>query len=241
MAPPTYNWTGVYAGIFGGGAFPDKSATVSDCRGTFFVCSGPFVHQDFNLNDSFAGGLTLGYNWQAGKAVIGLEGEGGAAHLTGSGNFGSTIIQPNAESETFGSLYGVLSARLGVTANAFADFQGADRVLLFGKIGAAVGDFRSTLLYGNNAATAGFLTENLAQTTTFGGLALGGGVEWALAGNLSVKAEYQYLGFSGHVTACGPVQSTGFGAPIVPTTIVCSTGSVPGLNLVKLGLNYKFF
>jgi hypothetical protein len=62
--------------------------------------------------------LTLGYNWQAGKAVIGLEGEGGAAHLTGSGNFGSTIIQPNAESETFGSLYGVLSARLGVSCSA---------------------------------------------------------------------------------------------------------------------------
>ena len=29
MAPAPYNWTGVYAGLFGGGAFPDKSSTVT--------------------------------------------------------------------------------------------------------------------------------------------------------------------------------------------------------------------
>jgi outer membrane immunogenic protein len=241
MAPAPYNWTGVYAGLFGGGAFPDKSSTVTDCRGSKFTCSGPSVHEDFNLNRSFAGGLTLGYNWQAGKALIGLEGEGGEAHMSGSGNFGGATKQPNVESEKFGSPYGVLSARIGATANAFADFPGADRVLLFGKIGAAVGDFRSALLYGNSPATAGFFTENLAETTAFPALAVGGGVEWAIVGNLSVKAEYQYLAFNGHVTACGPVQKAGLGAPIVPTTIVCSSGSVPGLNLVKIGLNYKFF
>ena len=59
MAPPVYNWTGLYVGVNGGGAWGRSSW---DSTGSFDVTGG------------LVGG-TLGYNLQMGPAVWGIEGD----------------------------------------------------------------------------------------------------------------------------------------------------------------------
>ena len=69
QATPAYNWSGFYVGANGGGgwghSYWDANAT------------------GMNLSGAQAGG-TAGYNWQAGNAVFGLEGDLDWSNLKGS-------------------------------------------------------------------------------------------------------------------------------------------------------------
>src|SRR5690242_20843085 len=70
MAPP-YNWTGFYVGINGGGGWG---------RSDF---SDPFATGSFNTSGGLVGG-TVGYNWQMGQVVFGLEGDVDWSDIRGS-------------------------------------------------------------------------------------------------------------------------------------------------------------
>src|SRR3990172_5088830 len=59
---PAYNWTGFYIGVNGGGGW--GRSDWSNAGGT----------ADSNLSGGLVGG-TIGYNYQAGQAVFGLEGD----------------------------------------------------------------------------------------------------------------------------------------------------------------------
>jgi outer membrane immunogenic protein len=67
-----YNWTGPYIGLNGGGAWGSSSY------------SAPFASNSINTSGGLIGG-TLGYNWQAGRTVFGLEGDIDWSNLRGSG------------------------------------------------------------------------------------------------------------------------------------------------------------
>src|ERR1700739_3716052 len=54
IAAPVYNWTGLYFGINGGGAFGSSSWDLTGSR---------------DISGGVVGG-TVGYNWQAGAAVF---------------------------------------------------------------------------------------------------------------------------------------------------------------------------
>jgi outer membrane immunogenic protein len=73
--PPVYNWTGFYAGINGGGAIGHSS--LSNALGS----------QGFNVDGGLVGG-TLGYNYQVGQWVFGLEGDADWAGNRGDTNSG---------------------------------------------------------------------------------------------------------------------------------------------------------
>ncbi len=68
---PIYNWTGFYAGLYGGWGGGD--ARVSGTPGT----------GSFNVSGGLVGG-TIGYNWQAGQAVFGWESDIGWSGIDGS-------------------------------------------------------------------------------------------------------------------------------------------------------------
>jgi len=67
---PAYSWTGLYFGINGGGAFGSSSWDSTGSRNI----SGGLV------------GATLGYNYQIGQAVLGVEGDIDWADINGSTN-----------------------------------------------------------------------------------------------------------------------------------------------------------
>jgi outer membrane immunogenic protein len=155
-----------------------------------------------NLSGGQVGG-TIGYNWQANNnAVFGVEGDIDWSNL--KGNTVSTLCPVGCNvSNTW------LSTVRGRVGYAFGG------VMPFVSGGLAVGDI--------NAGFPGFAT----GSATNAGWTLGGGLEVALPGNWSAKAEYLHVDL-GHFD-CG---------------INCGAAGVDNVSMhqdvVRAGLNYHF-
>ncbi len=154
----------------------------------------------FNTSGALVGG-TLGYNWQANQMVLGLE-----TDLDWTNIRGTTFANCAFGCETKNTWLGTTRARLGYAAGRWMPYVTG---------GLAYGDIR--------ASTPGFAGAN----TTKAGWTAGAGLEFALAGNWTAKAEYLYvdLGKFDCGTACG--------AP-APDNVKFNA------NIVRAGLNYRF-
>ena len=185
MVAPAYSWTGFYIGVNGGGGFGRSSW---DSTGSF------------NTSGGLVGG-TLGYNYQFGQAVVGLEGDIDWADLNGTTN----NFCP-AGCKTSDDWLGTVRGRLGYAA---------DRFMPFVTGGVAFGDIK--------ASTPGFG----GATNTQAGWTIGAGLEFAVAQNWTVKAEYLYvdLGKFNCGVSCGAS---------VTDNVSFTT------NLVRAGVNYRF-
>lgn len=188
--PVAYNWTGLYAGINGGWGFGDSSWV--DRLGS----TG-----DFDVSGGLVGG-TLGYNWQNGPVVFGVE-----TDLAWSGIEGDTTVTCPLGCETSNGWLGTARARLGYAV---------DRWMPFVSGGAAYGDIE--------ASTPGFA----GTSDTNVGWTVGGGAEFALAGNWTAKGEYLYVDL-GELN-CSAANCGGAG----PTKIDFSA------HVLRAGLNYRF-
>jgi outer membrane immunogenic protein len=182
---PIYNWTGFYVGINGGGGW---GTSHWDSTGSFDVSGGLI-------------GGTLGYNWQAGQIVFGLEGD-----IDWSNIKGNTFTACTLGCQTENTWLGTVRGRIGY---AF------DRFMPYVTGGFAFGDVKAT--------TPGFIGASDTRT----GWTLGGGLEFALAGNWTVKAEYLYvdLGNFNCGLNCGAT---------TPDNVSFKS------NIVRAGLNYRF-
>jgi outer membrane immunogenic protein len=158
---PVYNWTGPYVGINGGGGWGHASEAFS---GTSHTISGGLV------------GATLGYNWQIGQAVVGLEGDIDWSNIRGSAACGLTTC------ETRNHWLGTVRGRLGY---AF------DRFMPYVTGGLAVGDIDHTI------DAVGSSRETKAGWT------VGGGIEAALANNWTAKLEYLYVDLGSGASVAG--------------------------------------
>ena len=105
-----YNWTGFYIGGFGGYASENTSV-------------GP------KMSGGFGGG-TLGYNWQTGNIVFGLEADGGGADVNASTAAGG--ITGTSRIDALGTVRG----RIGIAV---------DKVLFYGTGGYAWADNKISL------------------------------------------------------------------------------------------------
>jgi outer membrane immunogenic protein len=169
-APPAevtqaYNWTGFYFGANGGGGW-----------GHSFWSAQP---TGVGLAGGQVGG-TAGYNWQIGKAVLGIEGDIDWSGLQGTGTSATCPL----DCTTSDSWLSTVRGRVGY---AF------DRFMPYVTGGLAVGDIR--------AATPGLV----GGTSSNAGWTIGAGLEVALPGNWSAKAEYLRvdLGNFNCGTGCG--------------------------------------
>jgi len=151
-----YNWTGVYVGINGGAGWGQTS------------WSNAFGTADGDASGGLVGG-TLGFNYQMGQVVFGLEGDIDWSDIRGST---STGICAGGSCETRNSWLSTARGRIGY---AF------DRVMPYVTGGAAFGDIKAT--------PAGLGT----TTTTKTGWTVGGGAEFAIAGPWTAKVEYLYV------------------------------------------------
>ena len=160
VPPPVYNWTGFYVGINGGGAWghSDFSAPISTSLNT----SGGLV------------GGTIGYNYQMGQVVFGVEGDGDWSGIRGSTTCGATTC------DIHNNWLATARGRLGY---AF------DRFMPYVTGGAAFGDIKSSV--------AGFGD----TTTTRAGWTAGGGLEVAIAGPWTAKVEYLHVDLGSAATA----------------------------------------
>jgi outer membrane immunogenic protein len=154
--PVAYNWTGFYAGIVGGYGFGNSSWKNSN------ISTG-----DFDVNGALVGG-TLGYNWQNGPAVFGIETDLSWSDLSGTSR--SAVCPDGCETKT--GWLGTTRGRLGYAI---------DRWMPFVSGGAAYGDIKASVpgLAGNSDTNVGWT--------------VGAGVEFALPGNWTAKGEYLYV------------------------------------------------
>jgi outer membrane immunogenic protein len=198
------------------------------------------------LKSSVTAGATIGYNWQAAGSpyVFGVEGEVGYLRLTGSGvdNFTAGLPcsltgpfnLPPSQCNTFfhtkvGDWYSAITGRFGIAW---------DRTLIYAKLGASFTDVHTSAIDNCSVAPCGAGLLNATGKKIIVGLAVGGGLEYALSENWSIKGEYLYLGIDRTVSACG-VQTN----PIVPASFgatFCSDTTVHGVHTAKFGVNYRF-
>jgi outer membrane immunogenic protein len=229
---PVQSWTGLYIGANGGWGWSNinVSETPFGTTGIADILAGSY-------STSAKGGLfggQLGYNWQAGNFVLGIEGDYDGASINGSqqGVFPS-ILAPSGNTngfmvhENINSL-ATIRGRIGYTwGPGLLYFTGGgawENVQANGIISANTGPS----VYGNSA-TGSF-------STTKSGYVVGAGFEWMVAQNWTVRAEYLYYDFNGG----GTNYQLGLANCAVANCGVNVTSASNNISAFRLGANYKF-
>jgi len=153
---PAYNWTGFYIGANGGYGWSGASVTV----GGVTVDGG-------DLKGPFAGGQ-IGYNFQSGMFVFGVEADGQWANIKESYSIAGLTFSDKI------NYFFTARGRIGVAAQ---------NVLFYGTGGYAHIGMESSVT--NGVAT-------ISVSGDRGGWTAGGGAEIAF-GNASLKFEYLYI------------------------------------------------
>jgi outer membrane immunogenic protein len=125
-------------------------------------------------------------------------------------------------SSRIGDWDGVIAGRVGFAA---------DRFLIYAKGGAAFLRARASVIDTCTLAPCGPATVAAFGSSSNSSWAAGGGIEYAWTNNVSIKAEYLFLGVRRDFLVSGP-NSVG--------TISNWNEHLRGVSTAKLGLNYKF-
>jgi outer membrane immunogenic protein len=226
MAGPVTNWSGFYVGGNVGYGWGDGNTDFS-----FLPTPLEFQVNNASLrapSSGVTGGAQVGYNWQVGSVVTGLE-----ADIQGSGIKGSaraTSIDSNTGlPDRFGSFlssepklswFGTVRGRLGVTVT--------PDLLLYGTAGLAYGEVDASATWFSSV----FDQAPASVRKTKVGWTAGAGAEWMFARNWSAKLEYLYVDLGGESVI-------GEFTPVSPLFKVGYTWHTQE-NIVRAGLNYHF-
>ncbi|WP_027534544.1 outer membrane protein [Bradyrhizobium sp. WSM3983] len=202
-APPVpmavYSWTGCYVGgNVGGGSDRQTYTNVNPNRLPNFDLGS-------ERNTGVIGGGQIGCDYQAGNFVFGAQGMIDATDLRGSNR-----VVPAPGDPQFPNIFD-LSARTSwiATATARIGYTVTPQTLLYVKGGGAWS--RSSLDY----TITGMGVATFTGSETRSGWIVGGGVEYLLAPNWSVFAEYNHMDFGTSILATqGIGADAGFSEPI---------------------------
>lgn len=227
-APPVFSWGGVYIGVNAGGLFGKAALTASPNPQPAFGAL-PFS-QSLNPN-GFAGGGQLGYSVQSGPLVYGAEADLQISSAKANGvrnglpDGVGAIIPPwsNAASEKL-DWFGTARGRLGY---AF------DRTLIYATGGLIFGDVRSSSLSSYTVSANPTHIYSGSASSVRVGFVVGGGVEYAFSANWSAKLEGLYFDLGKQSFTSAPLAAN-------PPFSVANSARLTG-EIVRLGLNYKFF
>lgn len=160
-APPAYSvpftWSGLYVGAHVGYSWTDTDwqSAIGDATGNGAVFGGQ-----------------VGYNWQSGALVYGIEGDISSTNISGDNSCGAGFICSHSV-----NWMASVRGRLGTAFN-------SNRTLLYGTAGVAWADID----YATTAPASSF-------SQTHVGWVVGGGLEHALTPNLTARVEYLYYSF----------------------------------------------
>ncbi len=263
--PPAFSWTGFYVGLNAGYGWLNSNRNNSGfpfvgavpVGGTFL----PVASSGNNNNGGFVGGIQGGYNYQftpGAGFVLGLEADIDYADLGRKNNslvvgsftlpqFPGTVFTPTnllgSSRKNNNQYIGTVRLRAGYAWDRFLVF--ATGGLAYGGVNnngnGFGGAFTATTapgfinpingLPGPTSALLGGVTTRSSSTRA--GWTIGGGVEYAVWQNWTVKAEYLYANFGNGKTAPG-IFLPGVAA-------VINNNRSRDVNMVRLGVNYKFW
>ncbi len=218
------NWTGFYVGAFGGGVLGTADWN--------FVGGSASPHVG-----GYLWGGDIGYNYQFGQWVLGVEADFGKTNLNGGTACAPLLSGSNSD--------GNAAPMFQMTCNAWANWIATatarlgyswGRTLYYVKGGGAWTNeqFSATCNLGplNGAISsqqctnpAGAPSNGFTASNSRGGWTVGYGTEFALTRNWSAKAEYNYISFGDR-------------------NVTASDGSLLNVGMhaseVKVGVNYRF-
>jgi outer membrane immunogenic protein len=215
-----FSWTGFYIGGHVGWGWGDTDSTVLEATNTFFP-QGTVNPSSF---DGLLGGGQIGFNYQTGQFVFGVEAEGTWGSLAGD-SVHTAVLLANREARTHidGQWMVTLAGRFGVAVGTS---------LFYVKGGAAWADLGATT---NSINTLnGAIGQTVSGSETRSGWIIGGGLEHSFGGNWSAKIEYNFLDFgTSTVTRSGTNFLTG-----LPVSVQRDADTQ--IQVVKFGINYRF-
>jgi outer membrane immunogenic protein len=175
-APPpgmavTYNWSGFYLGVNGGGGSAGKCWDLVRADVDFALPREEGCH---NATGGTVGGQ-VGHRWRLAHWVFGIEGQGNWADFAGSN---SSLAFADETNKSKVRAFGLVTGQVGYAWNNW---------LFYVKGGAAVADDRYETF---RTSTGSFI---LGASKTHWGGAVGTGFEFAFAPNWSFGVEYDHL------------------------------------------------
>jgi outer membrane immunogenic protein len=225
MPTPAFTWTGFYLGANIGGGW----AQVTDSGTAVVPGIGTVNASPSSTASGVIGGGQIGYNWQAGNFVFGVEADidGSGQQSTNTGLCSTAVCGAISASVTATDKvedFGTARGRIGF---AF------DRWMIYATGGASWQTINT-----NYVATVAGITIPLANpTTTQAGYAIGGGVEAALWGNNWIGGlEYLYLDTGTFSTGTASLAAI----PRAPVGSTLATTARVQNNIVRTRLSYKF-
>jgi outer membrane immunogenic protein len=231
-APPplvatAYDWTGFYVGGSVGGHQTRDRDPASFGTNSYFGTPDDIAAAaawPFSQNGSgFAGGVQAGYNWQFTNIVLGVEAD--IMGLSGSISRSTTFPENGGADIAFvndhvrNNWMSTIRGRAGVAA---------DRALFYVTGGVAFANFSINHSFSD---TAGPSADSVSGSTPRTGWTVGGGIEYALNANWTLRGEYLYADFG---TANSTLLHTDFGIFTV------LHGDHLTENVGRIGLNYKW-
>ena len=208
-APPmlvaAYDWSGFYIGANGG------YGTARKCL-DFVNAVGAVAPEGCHDASGGTAGGQIGYRWQSGPMVYGIEGQGNWADFTGSN---VSILAPTVSNRTKVDAFGLFTGQIGYSWN---------NALLYVKGGGAVVSQRyDSYFTGLGVGSVG----SVSGKDTRVGATVGAGLEFGFTPNWSVGVEYNHV-FLGTTTYNYPAPSL-------------STERVRGdIDMVTARINYRW-
>jgi outer membrane immunogenic protein len=234
---PIFNWNGFYIGLNVGAANgiekTNNSVFAPNCnpaRPCGFAVAALSAPEEINVID-FIGGLQAGFNKQIGNFVGGIESDFDFLPLKGSFQFGPTTLP--------GGSGGAIQGNRIFATNWLATIRARGGVAMENKLiyvtgGVAFTEQRDPAFYSltnpSDIAKFAFSTSN-----TRAGWVAGAGLEEALAGGWSMRAEFLHIDFE-------PVHATALvigGGPSFGGSSMASSSHLRE-NIFRAGLNYRF-
>ncbi len=236
FVPPPFSWTGVYIGAHAGAGWSSGRATTTGYAAGFPVLAINWpTGSNGGGNTGFIGGGQAGYNWQTGQFVLGVETDFDGTSLSRNKSIiGPGFIDPFGHNDFLTSngseklnWLGSTRARVGYAVTS------DNRLMIYGTGGFAYGGGNEHLnVFDTNN---GWLWYN-SQSKTRTGWTIGGGVEYAITYNITLRAEYLYYDLGSQtLTTTGNIAALNAFPGSFASTKVNFDGSV-----VRAGVNYKF-
>src|SRR5882724_10897274 len=211
MIAAVYDWSGFYIGANGGWGQSRNSWDVQQFNGVSFPEGAN------NGNGGTIGGQ-VGYRWQAGTWVFGVEAQGNWADFHGSNVIPLAAAFTN---DTRVDAFGLFTGQVGYAAN---------NVLFYLKGGAAVTSDRYRVL----ATGTGISLANSVDDTRWGGV-VGVGLEYGFAPNWSAGIEYDHMFMQDKTYN---FISNGVAFPV--GSLVAQSRIRQDVDIVTARINYKF-
>ena len=248
-APPpiveVWNWTGFYIGGNAGYSWGRSDSTLNyfnTATGAAIVPPpGSITGARFDMNGAIAGGQ-IGYNWQNGSWVWGVEADAQWSDEKGRANLlcSATLIGgPCLPGLTFLPA-GVTGTNVALdqslewfgTARLRGGWLASPRVLLYATGGLAYGEIKTTATL-SGATPAGVLVSSTGSTSDIRvGWTVGAGIEGMITQNWTAKLEYLYMDL-------GDFNAGTY--TLAPASVIgARVDSNFRDHILRAGINYKF-